>query len=217
MKILSLLKSLNENFPKTSFPSDGSTFPPISSNRKNPTMVETRPWSRVGPGVCWEDHPKKSQFGYHSRTLLQHPPTTLQPTGSQSSSAQELNRSWPEPGSSSSDSVISLVKTSFFSKKIVRIHNIGRKRGQNSKHFSCRSKNIFIRFKNIPRSCFAAPSSEKPYSAGMSKIQKLHEKPFFLCGLCDHFFSSKMVSEAKKPWNCLWFMKIVHRDPPLDH
>ncbi len=62
---------------KTSFSSDGSTFPPRFSNQKNPTL-----WEKLGrgpgsdQGICWEDQPpKKNPFGYHSRTLLQNPPT----------------------------------------------------------------------------------------------------------------------------------------------
>jgi hypothetical protein len=56
-------------FQKTSFPSDGSTFPPSFANQKNPTL-----WEQLGRGP----------FAYHWRTLLQKPPTqqTLPSAGS---------------------------------------------------------------------------------------------------------------------------------------
>ena len=63
-------------FQKTSFPSDGSIFPPSFTNQKNPTL-----WEQLGrgsgsdQGVCWRTTPKMSLFAYHSRTLLQNPPT----------------------------------------------------------------------------------------------------------------------------------------------
>ncbi len=99
-------------------------------------------------------------------------PAAFQPTVSQSSFVQVLNRGRPEPGSSSSDSVTSnWSKLHFFQKKMLSEYT---ERGENlvitQFFFRAVQKNIFIRLKNLPKAYLAGPPAEKPYSAGMFKI-----------------------------------------------
>ncbi len=91
------------------------------------------------------------------------------------------------------------------------------KLGQNSKKISCRSKNIFIRLKNHPKAFLACPPSEKPYSAGMSEIKKLHEKSFFYPASETTFFLQKWLLKPKKTMKMSLIYENQPRGHPLEH
>ncbi len=128
-------------------------------------------------------------------------PAAFQPTGSQSSSAQVLNRGRPEPDSSSSDSVTSnWSKLHFFKKnKCCQNAQIGEKIGS-------KLKNNFVPFKRYlhtaqksSKSLFGrAPPAEKPY------------RIFFSVQLLRPLFSSKLVKKAQKTMK----LSLIYEDRP---
>ncbi len=74
---------------------------------------------------------------------------------------------------------------------------MGRKLGQNSKQISCRSKISSYGSKTFQELIWQGTPSKKPYSAGMSKIQKLHEKYFFCAAAETTFFCKNCFRSPK--------------------